>query len=171
MPPINPYKKILSQFNKNKVNYLVIGVSAINYYSQDPGTMFSTQDCDFLVKPNPKNLVHALKVLYREGYKLESNGEQLGPIDLWLASKIIEHGAMITARKGKSLNIDIVTNGGNISYKEWEQGRKTFKVGNLKVWEGNLPQLIQAKENSGREKDKKFLALYKIQLKEMLKKN
>lgn len=147
----------------------MIGVSAINYYAEDPGTMFSTQDCDFLVKPNPKNLMAALKVLSKEGYKLESNGEPLGQIDIWLAKKILEHEAAITARKGKSLRIDLVTNGGNISYKEWLHGRKVFKVGNLKVWVGSLPQLILAKENSNREKDKKFLELYKIQLKEMLK--
>ena len=78
--------------------------------------------------------------------------------------------AMITAVKDKTLRIDIVVDAGRIPYSKWSGKKRTFMAGKLKVYVGSLPQLILAKENSNREKDRTFLSLYKIQLKEMLKK-
>jgi len=65
--------------------------------------------------------------------------------------------------------LDIIMDAGRIPYSEWEKGKKEFIVDRVKVNVGDLKHLIRAKENSNREKDRKFLQLYKIQLKEMLK--
>lgn len=165
----NPYNEILKKFSKKGIKYLVIGVSGINYYAKEPGTMFSTLDCDVLVKPEGKNIFLALKILEKNGYQLEANGEPIVGVDIWLARKIIEHQAVIVSKKDNALRIDLVINGGRIPYSEWEKGKKKFIVDGVKVNVGDLRHLIRAKENSDREKDRKFLQLYKIQLKEMLK--
>ena len=146
----------------------MIGVSGVNFYVGDPGNIIATQDCDLLAEPKPKNILKILQTLEREGYELESNGEPLGPADLWLANKIIQHGAVVKAKRGL-LRVDVVLEGGKIPYVVWERGKRAFAVGGLKIYVGSLSHLIQAKENSNRDKDRKFLALYKIQLKEMLK--
>lgn len=165
----NPYEVTLKKLSKAGVRYVMIGVSAINFYADEPEHMFSTQDCDVLVKPDPKNLLSALRTLKKEGYDLESNREPLVGVDLWLAGKIIEHSAVITARRKEGLHIDIVLDGGKIPYAEWNRRKRVFTIGRTKIYVGSLPHLIRAKENSNREKDRIFLALYKIQLAGMLK--
>lgn len=165
----NPYNEILKKFSRERIKYLVIGVSGINYYAKEPGTMFSTLDCDILVKPEGKNIFSALKILKKNGYQMEINSEPIVSVDNWLAKKIIKHQAVIVGKKDNSLRIDLVINGGRIPYGEWEKGKKRFIVDDVKINVGDLGHLIRAKENSNREKDRKFLQLYKIQLKEMLK--
>lgn len=166
----NPYAEILRVLTKKRVRYVVIGVFGINFYVTDPGEIFSTQDCDLLVKPEPDNLVRVLKLLESKGFQLETNGEPLIGVDRWLAQKIIEHRAMVIARKDRMLRIDIVIEGGKIPYEKWNRHKKVFTIAGSKVSVGSLPMLIRAKENSNREKDRAFLKLYKIQLKEILKK-
>lgn len=169
MIAINPYEIILKKLSKKRISFIVIGVSGINYYSNDPGNIFSTQDCDVLVKPIAANILSVLKILEKEKYQLETNREPLVGLDSWLAEKIIEHQAVVTAKKGKVLRIDIVIDGGGFSFQEWNKDKRIFLVEGIKVPVGSLMRLIRAKENSNREKDRKFLALYKIQIKEMLK--
>lgn len=163
------YEKILKKLGQEGVRYVVIGVFGINYYADDPGNMFLTQDCDVLIESTRTNVLAALKTLSAEGYSLESNGEPLSGIDSWLAGKIVEHRAVVTGKKDRILRIDLVLDGGKIPYREWFNNKMVFRAGKSKIYVGSLPQLIQAKENSNRDKDRKFLALYKIQLKEMLK--
>lgn len=165
----NPYKSLFGKLKKTRVDYMVIGVSGINYYAKDPGSIFSTQDCDLLVKPTPKNLLTMLKSLDQDGFALESNGEPLVGIDLWLAEKIIQHHAVVSGSKDKVLRVDVVIDGGKIPYEEWQKHKNIFKIDGINVFVGSLVDLIKAKENSGREKDRIFLKLYKAQLKEMLK--
>ena len=168
MPALNPYESILKKLNKAKVNYVLIGVSGINYYVNDPGDLFSTQDCDVLVKPEPKNLLSALKAMESGSFKLETNHEPVGTVDLWLAKRVIEQAATINARK-EGLRIDIVCNAGKIPFKDWFRTKRHFHIGKMKIPVGGLPQLLRAKENSDREKDRIFLKLYKVKLKDLLK--
>ena len=56
-----------------------------------------------------------------------------------------------------------------MAYEKWYRNKRVFKVNGLRIFVGDLRQLLQAKENSNREKDRKFLALYKLQLKDLLK--
>ncbi|OGR86891.1 MAG: hypothetical protein A3A86_07155 [Elusimicrobia bacterium RIFCSPLOWO2_01_FULL_60_11] len=165
---VDDYESVLKKFNSKNIRYVVIGVFGINYYANDPGNRVLTQDCDILLKPLVKNLLDALKILMAEGFNLESNGEPLGDVDAWLVKKLIERRSVVTARKGDVLRIDLVIEGGGIPYSTWEKNRRLFKAGNTRIYVGDLPQLLRAKENANREKDRKFLALYKIQLKEML---
>ncbi|MBI4057569.1 MAG: hypothetical protein HY399_08500 [Elusimicrobia bacterium] len=168
--PINPYASLLKKLTQNKIKFVVIGVSGINYYADDPGTLFSTRDLDILVQPTGKNVYATLRLLEKNRCELESNGEPVVEVDQWLTSKILEQRAVITARKGSSLRVDIVTDAGRIPYEKWRKGCRYFLVQGVKIPVGGLPELILAKKNSNREKDRQFLALYRIQLKEMLEK-
>lgn len=161
--------KVFRLFNEKRVRYLLIGVYAIDHYVEDPALGFHTLDCDVLVEPGPKNLLSALKMLEKLGYKFESAGEPIIGISLWFARRLVELRAVITARKPNEMPLDIVLDAGRIPYPEWAKHKKVFVVEGERVPVGGLPMLIRAKENSNREKDRKFLALYKIQLKEMLK--
>lgn len=166
---IDPYGAVLKKLKGRGIRFVIIGVSGINYYADDPGEMYSTQDLDVLVRPDGKSVLAALGILEKEGFRIESNGEPLVGIDAFLVSRIIERRAVVTARKGRDVRIDIVLDAGGFSFKEWESNRCLFKVGRVLIAVGSLSRLIKAKENSGRDKDVKFLALYKTQLEDMLR--
>lgn len=166
---ISIYDKILRKFNSHRIKYLLIGVSGVNVYVKDPARAFFTQDCDILVEPKPYNILKALRILQKMRYEIFASRELQPIIDLWLARKIILHRAVVTARKKNEIPIDIVTSGSGFSFKEWDKNKKFFTIERIKVPVGDLAQLLRAKQNSNREKDRKFLALYKIQIKEMLK--
>ncbi len=161
--------KIFKLFNQKRIKYILIGVYAIDYYVRDPAQGFHTMDCDIVVEPTPENLLTVFKTLEKMGYGFEANKEPLIGIDSWLVNKIIEHRAVVTARKQNEMPIDIVLSGGRFLFKEWDKDKRIFSVEGVKVPVGNLSRLIRAKEHSNREKDRKFLELYKIHLKEMLK--
>lgn len=161
--------KVFKFFNQKKIRYVLIGVYAIDHYVKDPAEGFRTLDCDIVVEPTLKNLLTVFQTLEKMGYELEANKEPLVGIDSWLVNKVIEHRAVVTARKIDEMPIDIVLSGGRFSFKEWNKDKRIFLVGGVKVPVGNLSRLIRAKEHSNREKDRKFLELYKIHLKEMLR--
>lgn len=166
---ISSYTAILARLGRKKVEYLLIGVSGINFYADGPGSMIATQDVDILLKPVAGNMLAALKVFEAAGYRLESNGEPLVGIDGWLAERILERRAVVTAVKDDAFRVDMVTDGGGIPFQEWKKSVRVFEIEGVSVPVGDLSQLVQAKHNAGREKDKKFMALYGVQIKEMLR--
>jgi len=167
--PENPYARILAALKKSGADFVVIGLSGINFYADAADHAFSTGDCDLLAAPRTENLLKILKALTRAGYELVSNGEPLGAADAWLAGKIIERRAVVSATRGPALMLDIVIDGGGIPYPQWRRHAKPFLVQGARILVGSLPDLLAAKENAGRDKDRKFLELYRIHLKEMLK--
>lgn len=163
-----PYSDIVTAFTKARVQFVIVGVSGINYYVVNPENAILTQDLDLLVKPVSENIHRALKLLESEGYSLEANREPLGPVDRWLAGKIIQHRATVAARKRPFLTVDVMTEGGGFPYAAWRRRSRVFREGRFRIRVGDLEDLIRSKKNANRDKDRKFLALYEFQLKDML---
>lgn len=166
---VNPYGDLFRILRDGGVEYVLIGLSAVNCYADDPEGMFSTGDADTLLKPVSSNLLRALRCLIRAGFHLEAGGEPLGPADALLARRLVEHRAVVRGRREDGLKVDLVLEAGGIPYKEWSGSRRFFKIEGVRVPVGSLPILVRAKENAGREKDRKFLTFYKTELAEMLK--
>ncbi len=55
----------LSGLNAARVDYVMIGVPVVNHYAKEPSFVYSTLDCDLLLRPGPVNLFRALKALLR----------------------------------------------------------------------------------------------------------
>ena len=167
--PASPYSAIIKALRRNRVRFVVVGVSAINYYALDAGHMFSTEDFDLLLDRSAPNLLAALRVMCRAGFRLEANREPLGEVDRWLAAKIVEHEATVTAVDEKGIRIDLTLSAGGMSYAHWKKSSRGFLVDGVRVPVGGLPELLLAKERAGRLKDRQFLKLYRAHLAEMLK--
>lgn len=168
--PNSPYTELLEGLADSAVQYVVIGVSGINFYYTDPGDMFATRDLDLLIQPGVENWLAAFKVLKTQGYELSSNGEPIIGVDRLIIRRMIERHAMVTATKGAAVRIDLVLDAGRIPYDQWEKSCRIFKVEGVPVPVGGLEDLIQAKKNAGRPKDQKFLRLFGVHLRENLKK-
>lgn len=160
MKPKLPLAKALAGLNAARVDYVMIGVLAINHYAKDPSSVYSTLDCDLLLRPDPDNLFRALKALRRGGCELTVDGEPLGGADLLLCRRIVECGGTVTALKPGEMPIDIVLEikGGN--FTALKRRRRLFKVAGVRVPCADLKDVLDAKRLAGRPKDKAFLKLY-----------
>jgi len=167
--PVSPYSAIIKALRRSRVRFVVVGVSAINYYALDAGQIFSTADFDLLLDPSAPNLLAALRVVRRAGFHMEANGEPLKGVDCWLAAKIVEHKATVTAIDKKGIRIDLTLCAGGMPYARWKKSSRYFLVDGVRVPVGGLPELLLAKERAGRLKDRQFLKLYRAHLVEMLK--
>ncbi len=169
MTSSNPYLALIRELRRKRVRFLLVGVFGINHYAPAPALAFSTLDCDIVVEPDPKNLLRALRILAAAGYSLETNGEPLGASDLWLAGKIIQNRASVTALKDKTAQIDVLTCIAGYSFPKLYAGRRLFKAGGISVPVASLEHLIESKRICGREKDLNFLRIYAAQLRQIVK--
>jgi hypothetical protein len=161
-----PHYKVLARLNRLKVDYVLIGVLAINHYSDTPESIYFTQDCDVLLRPDLPNLRRAVRVVVAEGYSLEAGGEPLPPPDDLTLERILKHRANIVSRKRASLTVDLVLDAGGMSFAKWKTGRRLFKAGTIRVPCASLRKLLLAKKRAGRKKDRAFLALYRAGLRD-----
>ena len=76
-----PHLAVLRRLNRARVDYVLIGVFAINHYVRDPGSVYSTLDCDILIRPEPGHLRKAIRALQAEGYDLEA-GDDYGRVEI-----------------------------------------------------------------------------------------
>lgn len=165
---IEPHIKVLREFLRKKIRFVLIGVFGINHYADSPEEAYSTLDCDTLIEPSPAQLLKAMRILSKHGYALESGVEPLVQLDAWLAKRILEHGAVITARKNGALTMDLVTKAAGPVFSQWWKKRKIFKVEKNLIPVGGLAMLIDSKQKSNREKDRQFLTLYGSQITKLL---
>lgn len=129
---------------------------------------FFTQDVDILIDSAKENLLAALRALVFAGFELECNGEPV-VLDAWLAARLLEGRVVVTARKESTARIDVVLESGGMSFADWDRSARRFRVAGALVRVGGLADLIRAKQRANRDKDRKFLVLYKAQLNTMLK--
>ena len=158
-----PHLEALAGLSRAKVDYLLIGVLAINHYAKDPGSIYSTLDCDVLLRPDPSHVSRALRVLGGLGYSFKSGREPLLP-DPLTVSRLVQNRAMIRAEKEGSLPLDLVLEARGFSFEDFYRRRRMFKAAGVGIPVGNLAQLLRSKELSGRPKDRAFLRLYRSRL-------
>ncbi len=161
MTRIPPHARALARLNRAKVDYVLIGVTAINHYAREPGEVFSTLDCDVLLRPEPRNLTRALKALAAEGYRFECGGEPVPRPDALTVQSIVANRATLRALKKGSLPLDLVLETKGYRFTDWRRRRRIFRVGRALIPCASLEQLLEAKERVGRAKDRAFLRLFR----------
>lgn len=164
MTSANPYLALIGRLRRRKVRFVLVGVFGINHYAAGPALAFSTLACDILVEPKPENLLRTLLILEADGYDLETNGEPLGALDLWLARRIIRNKASVSATKEKAAQVDILISVAGYTFSRLYAGRRLFKAGSTSVPVASLAHLIESKRKCGRKKDLEFLRIYEAQL-------
>ncbi len=163
-----PLLRALDRLARAKVDFLLIGVHAINHYAPDASAAYATQDCDILLRPDSGNLAKALRALGAAGYRLEAGGEPLPPADPLLIRRLLERRALVTARKPGSLPIDLALEAAGLPYAGCARRRRMFRACGVRLPVAALADLIRSKRLSGREKDRAFLRLYEARLREWL---
>lgn len=151
------------------VRYVLIGVSGANLHAHRAGVVFTTQDRDVFLPPDPENLLGAWEACESTGLTLSGSGEPLGPPrDLVLAARVVERRAQTRASDGDGLLVDLVLEMAGFSFDEVWRERVPFRLGGVSVPVARLAHLVASKARAGRAKDRLFLATHEDALRQLL---
>jgi hypothetical protein len=96
---VDPFHTLARILDSTSVRFVLIGVSGANYWAHEAGVVFTTQDRDLFLPPDPDNLLRTWQACEAAGFNLFSGDEPLDmPRDDWLARKVVERRALTVPR-------------------------------------------------------------------------
>ena len=166
----DPFARLLKAFERLGVRYVLIGVWAANYFASHGGHVFSTEDRDFFLPPDPPNLLNAWIASRELGYELWSGKEPLGePLDLWLAERVTSNRALTTAVHREGVVVDFTLVMAGFDFEAVWNERRSFRVGDVQIPVARLSHIVESKAKANRPKDRLFLATWEEALRDLLK--
>src|SRR5712691_11767213 len=95
---MEPFLVLTSALARLQARYAVIGVWGANYYAPSPAAVFTTEDRDLFLPPDPDNLVRCWAACEAAGLELWSGNEPLdSPRDRELAERVVARQALTRA--------------------------------------------------------------------------
>ena len=132
------FKDLLALFNKNKVEYLIVGAYALAFH----GVPRFTGDMDILVKPCPEN---AKKIIFSlKAFGFGSLG--LVAADFEKAGQVIQLGV-------PPIRVDLITSLTGVSWEKAFSGKMPDHYGGVPVHYIGRKQLVVNKRKTKRPKD------------------
>ena len=159
----DPYIEVLDKFNKHGVDYVIIGMSGINYYASKAAETFSTQDFDIFVKPAIGNIKKVISIFEKLNYSLIANKKRIEKTDV---KSIVRNKNTILATDPYGITFESILAVSGYTFSRMQKDAVIFNVNNVPVKVAKLRKLLMSKKIAGREKDKLFLKRYEILLKE-----
>jgi len=165
---VDPYLEIIRKFNKEKIFYIIIGVSGINYYAKNSRQIIMTADYDIFLKPELKNIRKALGIMRSLGYTLIVADKKFTSLQNSNIEKLIKKRGTIVCENPEHNLIELCLEVSGYSFEELKRNARFFKAGKDKIQVAGLRDLLRMKMLAGREKDKLFLQKYSTLLKNRL---
>jgi len=163
------YTEIIGEFNRNKVSYIVIGVSGINYYARNAHNLIMTADYDIFLKPEATNVTKAIKILKAKGFTMVTKKGAIRRISKKAAEDIVRRKTALTCENFYGNMVDICLEVSGFSFEELDKKSKIFKGGRTSIRVGRLRDILKTKEIAARPKDRLFLEKYRLLLEEKKK--
>ena len=168
--PVEPFLRLLSRFEEQHVRHVVIGVWAANYYAKTGAEVFTTEDRDLFLPPDPENLLRAWSSCRAEGFTLWSGDEPLGePLDRWLADRIVAQRALTSAVHDSGVVVDLTLVMAGFEFDAVWSGRRVFRVDDVDIPVARISHIVESKARAGRPKDRLFLATYEERLRQLVR--
>ena len=162
----DPYVEILDEFNRKGINYVVVGMSGINYYASKAQDTFATQDFDIFVKPTIDNIKRSISIFKKFDYSLIANEEK---VEESLVKKIVGMRKTILATNPYGITFELILSVSGYTFGQMQADATIFNIKNVPIKVAKLNKLLMSKKIAGRKKDKLFLKRYEILLKERSK--
>ena len=160
---------LVAALNQTGVRCVVIGVAGANYWARSGHTVFTTQDFDLFLPPDPGNAVKAWQAAESCRLDLSCGEEPLDrPRDLFLAQRIIERRALVRATDGRGLDVDFSLVMGDFDFESVFARQRTFLVEGVPIKVASLSDIVVSKAAAGREKDRLFLASHADALRSLI---
>ena len=132
------FKDLLELFNKNEVEYLIVGSYALAFH----GAPRFTGDIDILVRPTELNAEKVLRALGEFGF----GSLALGIKDFTKTGSIVQLGV-------PPVRVDLLTSISAVSWEEADQSKEPGSFGPVPVHYIGKAAFIKNKAASGRKKD------------------
>lgn len=166
--PLAPLGRTLAA---RAVRYVVIGVSGANLYSPTGQAVFTTDDFDLFLPPDPDNLVSAWEACDAAGLELWSMNDPLDrPRDRWLADRVVEQRALTRATGPDDLLVDLSLVMKGYDFEAVWADRREFVIEGAAIPVARLLHIITSKHATGRDKDRLFLATHRDALEQLYRK-
>ncbi len=162
----DPYVEVIRDFNRNRVLYVVVGVSGINYYAKDARQLILTADYDVLLKPELANVMDAIKVMKKLGFVLTTKEGRLGRITKKSVGRIVSSGLTVVCENHHGNMVELCLQVSGFSFQQLSQNAREFRAGRTHITVGLLRDLLHSKEIANRPKDRLFLEKYRAMLTE-----
>ena len=156
----DPYLTAIRKFNKAKIDYLVIGVSGINYYAKDSRQIIMTADYDIFLKPELRNVRESLLVMQSLEYAIVIGGRIRKSFSDKTVQGIIKKRSTIVCENPEHNLIELCLEVSGYLFEKLNQNAHFFKAGKDKIRVANLKDLLRMKMFANREKDRLFLRKY-----------
>jgi len=166
--PFAPLARILAQ---RSVRYVLIGVSGANLYAPGGQAIFTTEDFDLFLPPDPDNLERAWAACEDAQLELWLVDEPLDrPRDRWLAEQIVARRAVTRVTGPDNFQVDLSLVMKGFEFETVWNERHVFVVEGVNVPTARLLHIVTSKQAAGRLKDQLFLTTHKDALEQLLKK-
>ena len=150
-----------------RIPFVVVGVTGINFYANDPSQVTVTAGVDVLLAPRIETLRAALAALAGAGFSFQAGREPFLDVDDEpILRNVLARGATITAQDEAGARIDLMLSALGLRFDDLAADAVTFRLGEFEVRVGRLEKLLRAKELAGRPKDVEFLRMYAARLRE-----
>ncbi|MGB9715863.1 MAG: nucleotidyl transferase AbiEii/AbiGii toxin family protein [Thermodesulfovibrionales bacterium] len=146
------FKSIFKELNKQKIDYLVAGGLAVNFY----GVPRMTYDIDLMISLHSENISKLIAKLTNWGYRPKI---PINPMDI---SDGVKRSSWIQEKGMKAINfyseklpigeIDIIIDS-PIPYSELKSRSIMIELGEEKIPTVSIHDLIKLKQKSGRKQD------------------
>ena len=164
---VSPLLEALATLARAGVEFIVVGVSGINFYARDVSDTIVTADVDVFLSPRIEVLSSALAALRRAGFRFWAGDEPfLDFDDMESLANLVRSGANLTAENEAGARVDLMLSGSGLRYDDLAGDAVIFRLGDVEVRVGRLEKLLRSKELAGRPKDVAFLRLFAARLRE-----
>lgn len=157
----DPYRAVIHQLNRRGVRYVVVGMSGINYYADNPAQTFATLDYDIFIDPTLTNVEQALRCVKRLGFAV---GTSAGPLKAGGLKAIVRERKTLVATTPDGLMVELLLRVSGYTFSDLARDAATFTVRGVPVKVGRLTKLLGSKKAAGRAKDRQFLRRYQALL-------
>lgn len=146
------YEEILREFQKQKVQYILVGGAAVNLL----GSMRNTADLDILVEMSDGNLEKIVRILKKHGYRVKQPVDPMKIADKktredWIKNKNMK--AFNFYKEDSLQEIDIIIES-PVSFNEAKKKPVRIKIDDIILPVISIDNLIKMKEKTKRTIDK-----------------
>ncbi len=155
----DPYKELIERFNEAGVDYVVIGMSGINYYAESALDTFGTQNYDLFLRPAVANAAKALRIFHELGYETIMTE---GPVSEKDLKRVVRQKKTVLAVNPEGITFELLFAVSGFVFQQLAGDASIFKAGGTLVRVGKLHKLLASKKAANRPKDRLFLKRYEM---------
>ena len=149
---------------------MLIGIWGTNAHACDGASVFTTNDFDLFLPPDPHNLLEAWHACDELGFALRADREPLdSPCDRLLAQRVVDRRALVRATAPGGLAVDLMLVMSAFDFDRVWSERRRFIMDGVEVPVARLSHIVRSKTAAGRDKDRLFLATHADTLRQMLR--